>query len=346
MLSRLKVKASSPLLVGLLLLFGISSAAAESTTLAKVKAAGQLSCGVSDGLPGFSVVAPDGTWTGLDADFCRGVAAAVLDGKAMVQFVPVALSARFPTLRSGKIDVLARNTTWTLTREAALGVLFVGTLFFDTEAIMVDRLIGRTSLSSLDGARICFLRGTNSDASLSELMVRIGIQFAPIALDSMSQAEDELEAGRCEALSADRSGLTILRSMSPIPERFSIIPESIGKSPLGPAVRSQDVEWFAIVRSVYFLLLHAEEQGLTQAMLASSGPSPNDPALRLFLDSTREIGKSLGLNASWASDTISAIGNYGEMFERNLGSASPFKMERGLNRLWSDGGLLYAPPLR
>lgn len=308
-----------------------------------VKTRGVLRCGVSEGLAGFSERNASGRWQGLNADFCRAVAAATLGDPEKVQFVPLKASTRFPSLHSKAIDLLMRNTTWTLTREALLKVQFPATLFYDGQAFMVPKSAGVRSLADLHGATICVEKGTTHEARLPAYFHRLGLSVQPLVIDSVSAVAEAFFAGRCRAYTSDAAQLATVLARAPGGgQGYGILAERISKEPMGPVVRGGDGEWATLVRWVLHVLVAAEEYGVTRSnvvgVMAQRMPG-------LTGSPGESVARALGVGPDWAVRAISAVGNYGEMYERNLGGASGVVIERGINRLWSQGGLLYAPPL-
>lgn len=334
-------------LAGLLLAAGVAFATHAGQTLDGVKARGHLRCGVSEGIAGFSEKDAAGRWHGFDADFCRAVAAAVLGDPEKVRFVPLKASTRFPALQARTIDLLARNTSWTLPREVLLRARFPAVLFHDGQALMVPAASAATKLADLAGARICVQKGTTSEQTLRDWMGARNLRVEPIVVDSAAAAADALFAGKCAAYTSDASQLAAARLRAPGgAQGWIILPERISKEPLAPAVLGGDEEWFLLVRWVLYAQIAAEEYGLTRANVEQTVGQTRDPGLRRLTGAEGGYGRALGVRDDWAVRAIAAVGNYGEMFERNLGRESPLKMERGLNRLWTEGGLMYAPPLR
>jgi general L-amino acid transport system substrate-binding protein len=327
----------------LLAVVWVVPAGAAGETIAQVKSRGTLRCGVSDGVPGFSARDASGRWAGLDADFCRAVGAAVLGDPEKVTFVPLRASARFPALHSRTIDLLARNTTWTLAREAGLQVQFAGTLFYDGQALMVPATSPVKSAAQLKGATVCVEKGTTHEGHLASYFAERGIPVTPVVIDSAAEVVEAFFAGRCRVYTSDASQLAAARMRAPAGGAFRILPERISEEPLAPAVRSGDHDWLTLVRWVLFALVAAEEQGITQ----ESARGPRDLTHEAgILGREGELAKALGTDSGWTLRVVQSVGNYGEMFERNLGAKSPLKLERGLNRLWKQGGLMYAPPVR
>jgi len=327
-------------------LVALSLTAQAGETLNAVKAHGRLRCGVSEGIAGFSERDASGRWIGFDVDFCRAVAAAGLGDAEKVVFVPLKASERFPALEGGTIDLLLRNTTWTLGREAGLKVQFTGILFYDGQAFMVRKATGVKKVENLTGATVCVEKGTTHVQNLVDYFGARGMQVTPLILDSTAAIASAFFTGRCRAYTSDSSQLAAVRLLAPDgPESFEILPERISKEPLGAVVRQDDDEWFTLVRWVLFALIDAEEAGITRDNIAAVLRETHDPALRRAFGEGGS-GKTLGVSGSWAARAVKAVGNYGEMFERNVGKGGALKLDRGLNRLWTQGGLLYAPPLR
>jgi general L-amino acid transport system substrate-binding protein len=316
-------------------------------TLARIKSRGKLRCGVSDGIQGFSLKNADGQWSGMDVDFCRAVAAGVLGDPAKVEFIPLTAAARFPALKGGELDVLVRNTTWTLEREAVLGILFAGVLYYDGQGFMVPASSGVNELHQLKGATICVVKGTTHEAHLTATFTQRSMTWQPLPVDSQEQAAEALFAGKCQAFSSERPQLTAIQMRAPGgPKDYRILPEQISKEPMGPAVKRGDEEWFTIVRWVLFTLIRAEESDYTQGNVRARLEQPHDFRSQAWKDLDGLIAKSLGIAPGWAIRIVESVGNYGQIFERNVGGQSALKLERGLNRLWTEGGLMYAPPFR
>ena len=313
--------------------------ASAGQAILDIKARGTVRCGVSEGVAGFSAQDSAGRWTGLDADFCRALAAAALGDGSKVTFVPLRASARFPALLSNTVDLLARNTTWTLDREAGLRVAFAAIIFYDAQGVMVRASSGVTSVVQLGGATICVEKGTTHERNLTEYFAVRGMSVTPLVIDSAAGVADAFFADRCRAYTSDAAKLAAVRGRASTGHDLVILPERLSKEPLAPVVRRGDDDWQTLVRWVLFVLILAEEAGITRE-------SAQDPAARRALETSPEVTKSLGVNPGWALRAVRTVGNYGEVFERNLGGGSPLKLERGPNRLWTQGGLLYAPPLR
>ncbi|RKK02006.1 amino acid ABC transporter substrate-binding protein [Pseudoroseomonas wenyumeiae] len=315
-------------------------------TLEAVKARGQLVCGVNSGVAGFSAPDSRGEFQGLDADFCRAIAAATLGDAGKVRFVPTTYQTRFVALQSGEVDVLARNVTQTLLRDTSLGFNMAGVNFYDGQGFMVSRASGIAAAKQLDGATVCVLPGSTSELNLGDWARREKIRVQPVVLGSMDEMTTAYQSGRCDAMTTDASQLAALRvSAIRAPEEHLILPERISKEPLGPMVRHGDEEWRDIVFWTFSAMVEAEELGITRTNVAEM-KSSQDPNIQRLLGVTPGFGKALGLPEDWAFQVIRQVGNYGESFSRNLGAESPIRLDRGMNNLWTRGGLMYALPLR
>jgi general L-amino acid transport system substrate-binding protein len=332
------------LLLGLCALFGAPAQAGQ--VLDNIKARNSITCGVNLALPGFAQRGPDGVWHGLYADFCRAVAAAVIGDADRVRFVPLTSEQRFVALQHGEVDMLARNTSFTLLRDVELGLRAVAPLFYDGHSFLVRSDSGITSSRGLDGQAICFIPGTTSEQITREVLRGNGVFFTPVPVDGLEEAVAAFTAGRCQVGAADASFLAVLRKQLPNPDRFKIFPQRYSKEVVGPMVRRGDEHLFQVVRWVVMALIEAEELGITQANAEAMRRDSKVPAVRRLLGVQGENGKDLGLSPDWAFRIIRAVGNYGEMFDRNIGAGSPLKLDRGLNRQWNQGGLMYAWPLR
>ena len=308
-----------------------------------VKARGQLRCGVSEGIPGFSEQDADGRWRGFDVDFCRAVAAAVLGDPDKVELVPLLASTRFPALQTRRIDLLLNNTTWTLTREAVLKVQFPGILFYDGQGFLVPAKMA--TLADLDGATICVERGTTHQRNLEAYFEAKGGSMKPLLIDSAPEAAKAFFAGRCRAYTSDASLLAAMRLRAEDRQAFVILPERISREPFSPAVWGGDPEWATVIRWVLNVLIFAEEYGVTRDNLDAVIAENRNPLVRRTAEEANIIARSLGIETGWGIRALRAVGNYGEIYERNVGRDSPLKIERGLNRLWTQGGLHYAPPI-
>ncbi len=323
----------------------LSSAVVAGPTLDAVKAKGFVQCGVTTGLPGFSGADDKGVWSGIDVDMCRGVAAAVFGDASKVKYTPLTAKERFTALQSGEIDMLARNTTWTLTRDTSLGLNFTGVNYYDGQGFLVAKDLGVKSASEMDGASFCIQAGTTTELNLADYFRANNMSYTPITFDTSDQTAKAFEAGRCDALTSDQSQLYALRITLKDPSMAMVLPEVISKEPLGPVVRQGDDEWFNIVKWTLFAMLNAEELGVTSAN-ADSMKKSEDPNIRRLLGVSGVKGEWMGLPDDWSFNVIKHVGNYSEVFERNVGKDSPLQISRGLNALWKDGGIQYAPPLR
>ena len=327
-------------------LLTVSVPAYAQKTLEAVKGRGHLLCGVSQGLPGFSNPDAKGNWSGFDVDFCKAVAAATLGSADKVKFVPLSSKERFTALQSGEIDILSRNTTWTLSRDTALGLTFAGVTYYDGQGFMVHRKLGVKSAKELNGATVCANAGTTTELNVADYFRSHGLQYKLVTFEKSDDAFAAYVKGRCDVYTTDQSGLYAQRVRLDDPDQHVILPEIISKEPLGPAVRHGDDAWFAVVKWTLFALINAEELGITAANAQQQRTDSKNPEIRRLLGSEGDAGKSLGLDADWALRAVQAVGNYGETFERNLGMGSPLKIARNVNALWTKGGILYAPPVR
>ncbi|MBI3516224.1 MAG: amino acid ABC transporter substrate-binding protein, partial [Proteobacteria bacterium] len=308
-------------------------------TLAAVKQRGELACGVSTGVTGFSIADAQGKWTGLDVDVCRAIAAAIFGSGDKVKFVPSTAQQRFPMLQSGEVDILSRNTTWTLTRDTANGFNFAPVTFFDGQGFLVRTKLGIKSAKELNGATVCVQPGTTTELNLADYFRGNKMEFKPVVIGELNELEAAFINGRCDVYTTDASGLASFRaSRSGDATAFMILPERISKEPLAPVVRQGDEEWFNVVAWVVYALIQAEESGLTQANVEDQKKS-EDPNLKRMLGVTPGMGKALNLDEEWMVRAVKAVGNYGEIFERNVGKNTPLKLERGQNDLWTRGGL-------
>jgi general L-amino acid transport system substrate-binding protein len=316
-------------------------------TIDAIKARGQVICGVNPSLPGFAAADSQGNWTGFDVDVCKAVAATVLNDATKVKWTPLNASQRFAALQAGEIDVLSRNTTWTLTRDASLGLNFTGVTYYDGQGFMVTKKSKITSAKQLKGATVCVQSGTTTEKNLADYSKAMKLNMKPVVFETQEATNKAYFTGRCQVYTTDASGLASVRNKEATnPDDHLILPDLISKEPLGPSVRRGDDEWFAIVKWVVFALIEAEEYGITQANVDQMKASSTDPVVQRILGTSEDTGKLLGLDKEWAYRAIKAVGNYGEMFERNVGPKSTLKLPRGANNLWSKGGLIYAPPVR
>ncbi|MEG7524366.1 MAG: amino acid ABC transporter substrate-binding protein [Chromatiales bacterium] len=329
---------------------GLLLAAASSTTLANtletVKKHGTLRCGVNTGLPGFALKSSSGRWEGMDADFCRAVAAAVFGDAEKVEFIPHTTKTRLQALQNGSIDLLAHNVTWTMSRDLGTGLDFVGIYYFDGQGFMVRKEMKVRSALALNGSSICVLGGTTSEANVKEYFIRHQMKLTLVRSETSLDTLKNFEQGKCDVLTSDLSQLYALRTRTKKPGDYKVLPEPISKEPLGPVVREGDDNWRDIVQWTLFTLINAEEMGVSSHNIDRVLEIAHTPEVLRLLGKTGTAGKSLGLENDWSYQIILKVGNYGEIFERNLGKHTPLKMRRGFNSTWQNGGLLYAPPVR
>ena len=323
--------------------FAAQSATAQ--TLKAVKDRGILNCGANGTLAGFGLPDAQGKWHGLDVDVCRAIAAAIFNDSNKVKFTPLTAKDRFTALQSGEIDVLSRNTTWTLSRDTSLGLNFTGVDFYDGQGFMVRKALKVNSALELNGASVCVQQGTTTELNLADFFRAHKMQLKTVTFATANEAVKSYDAGRCDAYTTDSSGLYAERLRLANPDDHIILPEIISKEPLGPVVRHGDDQWFDIVKWVLFAMINAEELGITQKNVDEMMKSTN-PSIKRFVGTEGNYGEQLGLTKDWAVRIIKAVGNYGEAFERNVGKDSPLKIDRGLNKLWNQGGIQYAPPIR
>ncbi|MGY9054753.1 MAG: amino acid ABC transporter substrate-binding protein [Alphaproteobacteria bacterium] len=318
---------------------------AGAGTLDDVKIKGYLDCGVSTGVIGFAAPNDKGEWDGFDIDLCRAVAVAIFGDKSKVKFTSTTGKSRFPTLASGEVDVLARNTTWTFSRDVNLGFEFAGVNYYDGQGFMVKKELGVKSALELDGASVCIQTGTTTELNLADYFRTNRMTFEPIAIETNAEARPAYEKSRCDVYTTDASGLAATRAQMANPDDHILLPEIISKEPLGPLVRHGDHAWGDVVRWTLNAMIIAEELGVTSANVDEMKGSSN-PEIQRLLGVSGEYGQMLGLAPDWAYQVIKAIGNYGESFDRNIGPTTAIGLERGLNALWTKGGILYAPPFR
>ncbi len=317
--------------------------APAQSTLDSIKKKGFIQCGVNTGLAGFSAPDSKGEWRGIDVDLCRAVAAAVFGDATRVRYTPLTAQQRFTALQSGEIDILSRNTTWTLTRDVSLGINFVGVNYYDGQGFMVPKKRNVKSARQLGGASVCVQPGTTTELNLADYFRANKMKFKPVVIEKLEEVLNAYFAGRCDVYTTDMSGLVAVRaSRAPNPAEHVILPEVISKEPLGPAVRQGDDRWFSIAKWSLFAMIEAEEHNLTSANIDQHLNSPS-PVIQRFVGASGDMGKMLGLENRWAFNIIKQVGNYGESFDRNL---TPLGFERGINKLWNQGGLMYAPPIR
>jgi len=326
-------------------ILGISASAASAQTLNTVKQRGVLNCGSNGTLAGFGLPDSQGRWTGLDVDFCKALAAAIFNDASKVKFVPLTAKDRFTALQSGEVDVLARNTTWTSSRDTSLGLNFTGVNYYDGQGFLVRKSLKLNSALELGDAAICVQQGTTTELNLADYFRANKMKLKTVTFATATEAVKAYDAGRCDAYTTDASGLAGERLRLAQVDDHVILPEIISKEPLGPAVRHGDDQWFDIVKWVLYAMIIAEEQGLTQKNISEALGSDN-PDIKKFVGTEGNYGEQLGLTKDWAVRIVKHVGNYGEVFERNVGQGSPLKIQRGLNALWTKGGIQYAPPIR
>ena len=335
---RLAVAVAGTLLLG--------NAAFAKGTLDIVKERGRLVCGTSTGIAGFSMADDKGKWTGLDVDVCRALAAAIFDDPEKADFVPLSSKDRLVALQTGEIDVLPRTTTWTLGRDAGIGLDFTAVNYYDGQGFQVRRSLGVEAIADLNGASICTVQGTTNELNLADYFRVNGMDYQLVTFQSIDDTVKAYESGRCDALTTDMSQLVSYRLKMAEPDTHMLLPGVISKEPLGPYVRQGDDVWFDIVRWTVFAMVNAEELGLTRANVDEIAGSTDNPEIRRLLGLEGEFGNNLGLTNDWVARIVRHVGNYGESFDRNLGTGSPMQLPRGVNALWSQGGIQFAPPIR
>ncbi len=333
-------------ILGALTIAGLSAGAAAAATLDDVKERGKLNCGVTTGLVGFSAPDANGEWKGFDVAVCRAVAAAVLGDAMAVEFVPLTGKTRFTALAAGEIDVLARNTTWTLSRDVDLKFDFIGVNYYDGQGFMVPKELGVSSAKDLDGATVCIQTGTTTELNLADYFRANNISYEPVPIETNGEAQQQYLAGACDVYTTDASGLASTRATFEAPGDHMLLPEIVSKEPLGPLVRHGDNDWGDIVRWTLNALIAAEELGISSANINEMAESTTNPEVARLLGSEGNLGEMLGLSSDWAKNAILASGNYGEIFAKNIGEETPIGLARGLNAQWTNGGLLYSPPFR
>jgi general L-amino acid transport system substrate-binding protein len=329
----------------------LAATAAMAGTLDDVKSKGFVQCGVNTSLIGFAFPDDQNNWTGLDVDFCRAVAAAIFGDPQKVKFTPLTAKERFTALQSGEIDILSRNTTWTMSRDTSLGLKFAGVMYYDGQGFMVRTAMGVDSALKLSGAAVCVQTGTTTELNLADYFKANKMEYKVVAFEKEQEVLAAYEDGRCDAYTTDQSGIYAQRLKLAKPDDHVVLPEIISKEPLGPVVRQGDDAWFNVVKWTYFALLNTEELGITQANVEEMKGSAN-PEIRRILgvanaDATAAgFGTAIGVSEEWVVQILKGVGNYGEIFERNVGASTPLKIARGVNALWTAGGLQYAPPIR
>lgn len=332
--------------VGVLAAAGLTAGMASAATLDDVKAAGELKCGVSTGLVGFAAPDANGEWGGFDVTLCRAVAAAVLGDGNAVKFVPTTGKTRFTALASGEVDVLARNTTWTFSRDVDLGFEFAGVNYYDGQGFMVPKELGVSSAKELDGATVCIQTGTTTELNLADFFRANGMSYEPVPIETNAEAQQKYLANACDVYTTDASGLAATRATFEDPSAHVILPEIVSKEPLGPLVRHGDNQWGDVIRWTLNALITAEELGVNLGNLEQMAGGSNNPEINRLLGTEGDLGAMLGLDKEWAKRAIAVGGNYGEIFDANIGPETAIGLSRGVNALWTDGGILYTPPFR
>ncbi len=323
----------------------LGASAAQAATMDDVKSKGYVVCGVTGGVPGFSAPDASNNWSGLEVDYCKAMAAAIFDDPSKVRYTPLTSTERFAALSSGQVDVLSRTTTWTMSRDTTLGVVFTGTMFYDGQGFMVRKADKIASAKDLSGAAICIESGTTTELNAADFFAANKLEYKPIVFVSQDETVKAFEDGRCDVYTTDSSALAAERSKFAKPEDYAILPEIISKEPLGPAVRAGDDTWMKFSRWVYYAIVNAEELGVTKANVEEMKKSEN-PEIKRLLGVEGDFGTPLGLDKEWAYKILKHVGNYGDMYEAHVGPKTPIGLERGLNALWKDGGIQYAPPIR
>ena len=327
--------------------YALAAVSASAATLDDVKAKGFVQCGSNTGLAGFGSPNDAGDWSGFDVDFCRAIAAAVFDDPKAVKFSPLSAKERFTALQSGEVDLLARNSTWTISRDTSLGLDFPAVNYYDGQGFMVRKDLGVASALQLSGASVCVQTGTTTELNLADYFKANNLQYNPVVFEKQEEVDAAYDAGRCDVYTTDQSGLYSIRLTLKDPDNHIVLPEIISKEPLGPVTRHGDNQWTDIVRWTHYAMLTAEEFGITQANVAEMMKSENPEIKRILgQEADTKIGTDLGLTNDWVVRVIKHVGNYGESFERNVGAGSPLKISRGLNAAWNKGGLQYSPPIR
>ncbi|HRO12521.1 amino acid ABC transporter substrate-binding protein [Amaricoccus sp.] len=324
----------------------LAAGAASGATLDDVKARGTLKCGVNSGLAGFAAPDAAGKWEGFDIAVCRALAAAVLGDAEKVEFTPTTTETRFTALASGEVDVLSRNSTWTFSRDVDLKFTFAGVNYYDGQGFMVSKDLGVTSAKELDGATVCIQTGTTTELNLADWFKTNGITYQPVPIATNAEANQQFQAGACDAYTTDASGLAASRATYENPDNWIILPEIISKEPLGPLVRQGDDQWADIVRWTLNALIAAEDYGITAANADEMATTSENPEIKRLLGTEGDLGAMFGLDKDWAKRAIQARGNYGEIFAANIGEGTPSNIARGLNAQWTDGGLIFSPPFR
>lgn len=323
----------------------LATGASAQATVTNVKQKGFLACGSNPALPGFGLPDPQGNWTGFDVDYCRAIAAAIFNDPTKVRFIPLSAKDRFTALQSGEIDVLARNSTWTMSRDTQLGLDFVATNYYDGQGFMVRKKLNVASAKQLDGATVCTQQGTTTELNLADFFRANKLKYEVVAFATADETFKAYDAGRCDAFTTDASGLYSERLRAANPDDHLVLPEIISKEPLALAVRHGDNQWGDVIRWVHYALVNAEELGVTKANVDQMLKSEN-PEIKRLLGTEGKFGEAVGLTNDWAVRIVKHVGNYGEVFDRNIGEGSPMKIKRGINDLWTKGGLQYGIPVR
>ncbi|PZQ97167.1 MAG: amino acid ABC transporter substrate-binding protein [Cereibacter sphaeroides] len=331
---------------GTLAVAGALAGFASADTVADVKARGELICGTNTGLTGFAAPDANGNYQGFDAALCKAIAAAVLGDANKVKFVPLTGETRFTALASGEVDVLVRNSTWTFSRDTDLKFDFPAVNYYDGQGFMVKKDLGVTSAKELDGATVCIQTGTTTELNLADFFKANNLNYTPVNIADDAEGQRQLVAGTCDAYTTDASGLAAVRATLADAENYIILPEIISKEPLGPVVRHGDNNWGDVVRWTFYALVAAEENGITSANVEEMATTTQNPEIKRLLGTEGDLGAFMGLDKDWAKRAIAATGNYGEIFAANIGESTPIGLARGLNALWTQGGLQYAPPFR
>jgi general L-amino acid transport system substrate-binding protein len=332
-------------LAALMALGSASAAFAQAKSLDAIKARGSLLCGVSPSVAGFAFPDDKGNWTGFDVDFCRAVATAIFSDPTKVQFKPLTTKERFTALQSGEIDLLSRTTTWTASRDSSMGMSFGGVMFYDGQGFMAKKSLGVKAAKELNGASVCVQAGTTTELNLADFFRTNKMTYKPVVFEKSDEAIAAFESGRCDVYTTDRSGLAADRTKLKDPEGAILLPDIISKEPLGPVVRQGDSQFFTLVKWTYYALLNLEEAGVTQAN-ADEMLKTTNPDIKRLIGTDGDFGKGLGVGNDWAYQLAKKVGNYGEIYDRHFGPKSNIKIDRGPNRLWNQGGLQYAPPIR
>ncbi len=324
---------------------GADAQSQPGSAIAAIKARGNLNCGVSPGVPGFSNPDDKGEWRGFDVDFCRAVAAVLFNDTKKVSYKPLTAKERFTALQSGEVDILSRTTTWTVSRDSAMGLVFAGIMYYDGQGFIVKKALGLKSAKELKGATVCVQTGTTTELNLSDYFRTNKMEYKPVVFEKADEAVAAYDSGRCDVYTTDASSLYAQRLKMKSPADNVVLPDIISKEPLGPVVRQGDFQWFTLTKWVYYALINAEELGVNSKNVDEMGNSAN-PEIKRLLGKEGDFGKGLGVDNDWVVRIVKQVGNYAEIYHRNLGDESPLKIARGVNKLWNDGGIQYAPPIR